>query len=210
MFPLFYLSFIFFVYLFSSLLFGILYFKIIEVNGGNNAGDFTGEVVIKNSHYKDLLADSQASLLASNKEVDKLKSRIQELEKQSLEKVTSACQEDRLTTLRLVEDAVIFTSQKNTIGQSNLRVSQIGRVQKVKGGWIVSLAIENRSKDFLSLETVESTSGKVITTWSLPKKLSPKAETKISFFIEDENLSQMPNELTLLVSGSPLKVKTSY
>ncbi len=194
----------------------VIYFKIIEVNGGNNAGDFTGEVVIKNSHYKDLLAETKASLLASNKEAEKLKSRIQELEKQSLEKATSLCQEDKLTTLRLVEDAVIFTTKKNTIKQANVSVSQIGRVQKVKGGWIVSLAIENRSKDFLSLETLESPSGKVITSWTLPKKLSPKAETKMSVLIEDENLkdlketSKIPNELTLLLNGSPLKVKTSY
>ncbi|KAF0250343.1 MAG: hypothetical protein FD167_254 [bacterium] len=194
----------------------VIYFKIIEVTGGNNAGDFTGEVVIKNSRYKDLLAETKASLLASNKETEKLKSRIQELEKQSLEKATSLCQEDKLTTLRLVEDAVIFTTKKNTIKQANVSVSQIGRVQKVKGGWIISLAIENRSKDFLSLETVESASGKVITSWTLPKKLSPKAETKMSVLIEDENLkdlketSKIPNELTLLINGSPLKVKTSY
>lgn len=190
----------------------IIYFKIIEVEGGNNAGDFTGEVVIKNSYYTNTLAETKNSLLASNKELDTLKSRIQELEKQLKEKATSSCQEDRLTTLRLIEDSVIFTSKKNTIAEANVSISQIGRVQKVKGGWIINIAIENRSKNFLSLDSVESPSSKVLTTWSLPKKLSPKAETKTSFFLEiqDETFSEMPNELTLLISGTPLKLKTSY
>lgn len=187
----------------------VIYFKIIEVTGGNNAGDFTGEVVIKNSYYENALAEAKNNLLAANKELENFKSRVQQLEKQLQEKTVSTCQEDRLTTLRLIEDSVIFTSKKNTITQNNIVLSQLGRVQKVKGGWIVNLAIENKSKDFLSLEKVESFSSNVFSTWSLPKKLSPKAETKTSFFIEDENLSQL-QELTIVVSGNSLKLKLSY
>ena len=208
----------------------VIYFKIIEVPGGNNAGDFTGEVVIKNSHYKNELIETKSSLASTTKDNESLKARIAELEKQLKEKVVSSCQEDRLTTLRLVEDSVIFITKKNTVQQSNIAISQLGRVQKVKGGWILNLAIENKGKDFLSLDSLETNLGKVLTTWSLPKKLSPKVETKLSLFIEDQPLepqsqSQSPLqsalqaqsplqngqiELTLLISGSPIKLKTSY
>ncbi len=186
-----------------------IYFHVIELKNGNNAGDFTGEVVIKNSHYKDELTQANQKLLAANTENEKLLAHTKELEKQLQDKITSACDEDKLTILRIVEDNVIFTTRKNTIEQANIKISQLGRLQKTKNGWIISFVLENRTKDFVSLNKIESLSNKVITTWELPKKLSPKAETKLSLLI-DADLKEMPTEVTFFIGSTPLKVKTSY
>ena len=188
----------------------VIYFKVLELKNGNNAGDFTGEVVIKNIYYKDKLADTEKQLLASNEENTSLKTKIAELEKQLQEKVSAACQEDKLTTLRLIEDSIVFVSEKNTVQQGSVRISQVGRVQRVKTGFVISFALENRSKDFLSLDQLTSPSGNVLTTWALPKRLSPKATTKTSLLIETEDLKQIPSEITFLVSGTPLNLKPSY
>jgi len=188
----------------------VIYFKVLELKNGNNAGDFTGEVVIKNIYYKDKLADTEKQLLASNEENTSLKTKIAELEKQLQEKVSAACQEDKLTTLRLIEDSIVFVSEKNTVQQGSVRISQVGRVQRVKTGFVISFALENRSKDFLSLDQLTSPSGNILTTWALPKRLSPKATTKTSLLIETEDLKEIPSEITFLVSGTPLKLKPSY
>ncbi len=186
-----------------------IFFRVVEVKGGNNAGDFTSEVIIKNSFYKDELARANETALASKAENEKLLARTKELEKQLQDKINSACDEDKLTILRIIEDSIVFTTRKNTIEQPNVKISQLGRLQKTKNGWIASFIIENRTKDFIPLNKVESLSNKVFSTWELPKKLSPKTETKVSFLI-DADLKEMPTEVTFFIGTTPLKVKTSY
>lgn len=186
-----------------------IFFRVVEVKGGNNAGDFTSEVIIKNSFYKDELARTNEKVLSTNAENQKLLAHTKELEKQLQDKIASACDEDKLTTLRIVEDNLVFTTKKNSVEQTNIKISQVGRLQKTKNGWIVNFALENKTKDFVPLTKIESLSNKVLTTWDLPKKLSPKAETKLSILI-DADLKEMPTEVTFFINNTPLKVKTSY
>lgn len=198
----------------------ILYLKTVEIKGGARVGQFTSEVIIKNSAYKEALIGAKEELEKANNNINKLKEEITGLEGKLTEKNVSECQESKTDFLRIVESITQFNQIKNiaTVLNGKVKVSQIGKLQPVKQGYLLAISVENRDKDFIALEAVAVTGFEVLSTSiGNSRKISPKAEGKFCFFIEipknsispTENKENLPKEVTVIINQMPISLKIS-
>ena len=202
----------------------MLYLRTLEIKGGAKVGQFTSEVVIKNSAYKEALVKAKDLLDKANKEIASLKTDIEKASLELKEKNQSLCQEGKKDLVRIVETTLQFKDKRNTVqipgGKGKLH--QIGRMQRTSQGLLVNIAIENSGKEFLSIDGISSQSGNILTnSIGNTRKVSPKAELNFSFLIEDNQSStntvgdsnnqetNSVNELTIIINQTPIKLKIS-
>lgn len=198
----------------------VLYLHTVEIKGGAKVGQFTSEVVIKNSAYKDALVDARKELDKSKQEANTLKTHITQLEDKLKEKAVSACQESKEDLVKLVENIAQFNERRSSIEilSGKAKVSQIGKLQAVKDGYIVTVAVENRSKDYISMDSASIQGFNLLTTFIAGgRKISSKAEGRFSFLIEvppnttntAETQQNLPKELVLIINQTPVTLKIS-
>lgn len=200
----------------------ILYFKTVEIKGGAKVGQFTSEVMIKNSAYKDALIQARAELEKSKQENATLKAETEKLSGQLKEKTITACQEGKKDLLRLVETSLQIRDKRNSVSilGGKAKLHQIGRMQRTSQGILVNLAIENIGKDYISIDDVSSQTGNLVTSGiTNNRKISPKSEINYSLLIEDgQNSSSTATttegnnaltEITIIINQIPVKLKIS-
>jgi hypothetical protein len=206
----------------------ILYLRTIEIKGGAKVGQFTSEVVIKNSAYKESLVKAKDELEKANKEIVSLKGDIEKVSLELKEKNEHLCQEGKKDLVRIVETSLQLKEKRNTvtvqIPNGKAKVHQLGRMQRTNQGLLVNIAVENLGKDFISIDGISSQSGNIITnTIGNTRRVSAKAELNFSFLIEDNQGSSantssdsgstqeanLANELTIIINQTPVKLKIS-
>lgn len=190
----------------------VIYVKTLEVKGGASVGQYTGEITIKNNKYKTDLATTTEELNTAKAEITKLTGEIEKLQAEKKTQVVAVCQEDKAALLKLLETNLIISDRHNTIENKQVSVTQIGKIQRTSsGGYLINLAIENKSKEFVSLEDIKIANGKVIEI-SKGRKISPKAETKIVCLFESDiapELQTPPKEVVLVIGNITVTVKIS-
>lgn len=198
----------------------VLYLKTVEVKGGARVGQFTSEVIIKNSAYKEALIATKEELQKANNNINTLKEEIKALESKLVEKSVSECQESKTSFLRIAESLTQFNQIKNTINTlgGKVKVSQLGKLQPVKDGYLLTVLVENRDKDFVGFEALSITGFEVLSTSiGNTRKISAKGEGKFCFFIEmpkdsisgTENKENLPKEAIVVINQTPVNLKIS-
>lgn len=207
----------------------MLYLRTIEIKGGAKIGQFTAEVMIKNSAYKEALIKAKDELEVAKKEIGELETKVTELTNDLKTKEFTNCQEKKEDLLRLIENTQQFSQRVNVVQalSGKVRISQIGRLQAVKAGFIVSVAIENKTNGFISIDSVNAQSFALLTTFvGNSRKIAAKSELKLSFLIETNsntstldtvNISNtenkveaeqnIPRELTIVINQTPITLK---
>lgn len=217
----------------------MLYLRTVEVKGGAKVGQFTSEVVIKNSAYKEALVKAKDELEKSNKEIVSLKADIEKVSLELKEKNQSLCQEGKKDLIKIVETSLQLKEKRNTVNiqtaNTKAKIHQLGRMQRTNQGLLVNIAVENLGKDFISIDGISSQSGNIVTNAiGNTRKVSAKGELTFTFLIED-NQSSVPNgasdsssnispsvsptinnqeanltnELTIIINQTPVKLKIS-
>lgn len=203
----------------------MLYLRTMEIKGGAKVGQFTSEVVIKNSAYKEALVKAKEELEKANKEIVNLKGDIEKANVELKEKKQSLCQESKKSLVAIVENSLQFKEKRNSVQLANGKgkVHQVGRLQRTNQGLLINVCIENSGKDFLSVDGISAQTGNVITNIiGNSRKVSPKAELNFSLLIEDTENSNstifadsnvqetnLANELTIIINQIPIKLKIS-
>lgn len=190
----------------------VVYVKTLEVKGGASVGQYTGEITIKNNKYKTDLATTTEELNTAKAEITKLTGEIEKLQAEKKTQVVAVCQEDKAALLKLLETNLIISDRHNSVENKQFGVTQIGKIQRTaSGGYLINLAIENKGKEFISLEDIKIPNGKVIEI-SKGRKISPKAETKIVCLFESDvapELQTPPKEVILVIGNITVTVKAS-
>ena len=207
----------------------MLYLRTVEIKGGAKIGQFTAEVMIKNSAYKEALIKAKDELEVAKKEISDLETKINDLTGQLKTKEFTNCQENKQDLVRLIENTQQFSQRVNTVQtlSGKVKISQIGKLQPVKSGFIVSVAIENRTNNFISIDSVNTQSFILLTTFvGNSRKIAAKSELKFSFLIESnsntstvdivnvsstenklETEQDIPKELTIVINQTPVMLK---
>lgn len=191
--------------------------KTVEIKGGAHTGNYTGEIIIKNSGYKDQLIHTTEALEKAKLENSQLKDEVEKLKAANNEKMIAACTEGKTDLLKLVESMLQINDRRNSSEalKGQIRVSQIGKLQKTSTGYILNLAIENKGKqEFISLDDIKVLGGSVIQTTNsgAGHKITRNSEGRYSFLIEVESggeLNNIPSTVNLMISGTPLSLKIS-
>lgn len=207
----------------------MLYLRTIEIKGGAKVGQFTAEVMIKNSAYKEALIKVKDELEVAKKEIGELETKVTDLTNDLKTKEFTNCQEKKEDLLRLIENTQQFSQRVNVVQalSGKVKISQIGRLQAIKGGFIVSVAIENKTNGFISIDSVNAQSFALLTTFvGNSRKIAAKSELKLSFLIETNsntstldtvNISNtenkveaeqnIPKDLTIVINQTPITLK---
>lgn len=191
--------------------------RTVEVKGGAHTGNYTGEIIIKNSGYKDQLIHANEALEKAILETTQLKDQIEKLKVANNEKALAACNENKVDLLKLVESMLQINDRRNSSEalKGQIRVSQIGKLQKTTTGYILNLAIENKGKqEFISLDDIKVVGSNVIQTSNSGsgRKINRNSEGRCSFLIEVDSsgdLSSTPSMVNLMISGTPITLKVS-
>lgn len=189
----------------------MLYLRTVEIKGGAKIGQFTAEVMIKNSAYKEALIKAKDELEVAKKEITELETKISDLTGQLKTKEFTNCQENKQDLVRLIENTQQFSQRVNVVQalSGKVKISQIGKLQPVKAGFIVSVAIENRTNGFISIDSVNAQSFTLLTTFvGNSRKIAPKSELKFSFLIETNSNTSTSTLDTVNVSNTENKVET--
>lgn len=191
--------------------------KTIEIKGGAHTGNYTGEIIVKNTGYKDELIKTTEALAKAKVENTQLKDEVEKLKVANNEKMIAACTEGKTDLLKLVESMLQINDRRNSSEalKGQIRVSQIGKLQKTSTGYILNLAIENKGKqEFISLDDIKVLGGSVIQTTNsgAGRKITRNSEGRYSFLIEVESggeVNNIPSSVNLMISGTPLSLKIS-
>lgn len=205
----------------------VLYLRTVEIKGGAKVGQFSSEIIIKNSAYKDALVQARGELEKSKQENATLRAESEKLSGQLKEKTITACQEGKKDLLRIVETALQIKDKRNTVSilGGKAKLHQIGRMQRTSQGILVNIAIENIGKDYISIDDLTAQTGNVVTSGiTNNRKISPKSEINYSLLIEDSqnspnttsnsgnNVTEANNalsEITIVINQIPVKLKIS-
>ena len=201
----------------------IVHFQTVSVIGGPRPGTYTQEVVLKPTAFKRELKDSTEQLENLTQEVTKLKSELSQKEQlladKEQQKVVTISKENKLATLKLLEQAT-YLGKLNTVEadlgnahKGHIKVSQASRVLRMGENNTIAVlfAIDNTGKDnhFLEFVRTNNSNAQVVSTLDGARRL-PIGTSYVAVLIEDSSSSLTPiKELVFLFNGASVTVKIS-
>jgi hypothetical protein len=165
----------------------MLYLRTVEIKGGAKVGQFTAEVMVKNSAYKEALIKTRDELALAQKEIVDLKSNVDKLSIELKEKNTALCQEEKRDLLRIVEVSLQNKQKRNIVSilGGKAKIGQVGNLQRTNRGLLLNISIENTGKDFLSINDITCVGANIVGNGlDNIRRVAPKSELNYSFLIE--------------------------
>lgn len=165
----------------------MLYLRTVEIKGGAKVGQFTAEVMVKNSAYKEALIKTRDELALAQKEIVDLKSNVDKLSIELKEKNVALCQEEKRDLLRIVEVSLQNKQKRNIVSilGGKAKIGQVGNLQRTSRGILLNIAIENTGKDFLSINDISCVGANIVgNSIDNIRRVAPKSELNYSFLIE--------------------------
>lgn len=165
----------------------MLYLRTVEIKGGAKVGQFTAEVMVKNSAYKEALIKTRDELALAQKEIVDLKSNVDKLSIELKEKNVALCQEEKRDLLRIVEVSLQNKQKRNIVSilGGKAKIGQVGNLQRTSRGLLLNIAIENTGKDFLSINDISCVGANIVgNSIDNIRRVAPKSELNYSFLIE--------------------------
>lgn len=165
----------------------MLYLRTVEIKGGAKVGQFTAEVMVKNSAYKEALIKTRDELALAQKEIVDLKGTVDKLSIELKEKNIALCQEEKRDLLRIVEVSLQNKQKRNIVSilGGKAKISQVGSLQRTSRGLLLNIAIENTAKDFLAINDISCVGANIVgNSIDNIRRVAPKSELNYSFLIE--------------------------
>lgn len=165
----------------------MLYLRTVEIKGGAKVGQFTAEVMVKNSAYKEALIKTRDELALAQKEIVDLKGNVDKLSIELKEKNIALCQEEKRDLLRIVEVSLQNKQKRNIVSilGGKAKISQVGSLQRTSRGLLLNIAIENTAKDFLAINDISCVGANIVgNSIDNIRRVAPKSELNYSFLIE--------------------------
>lgn len=165
----------------------MLYLRTVEIKGGAKVGQFTAEVMVKNSAYKEALIKTRDELALAQKEIVDLKGNVDKLSIELKEKNIALCQEEKRDLLRIVEVSLQNKQKRNIVSilGGKAKISQVGSLQRTSRGLLLNIAIENTAKDFLAINDISCVGANIVGNGiDNIRRVAPKSELNYSFLIE--------------------------
>jgi uncharacterized protein YigA (DUF484 family) len=174
------------------------FINVVEVRGGAKSGNFTGEIVLQHTAYKNEVSCLEDQLETSKKEAGRLKEQIAELEKKAslqtqlqsqLAELKQKLVVDNTDLLKLLESSTQNYGQTMPVDfpGGHTRIRQIGRATKMEKGYVVILAVENRSGSQQTITQVRADNAQLTTTLNGARILPAHTETHIALLIEPQS-----------------------